>query len=263
MNRPAAYILDLDGVVYRGRTVIPGACKSIDRLRSSGSRVVFLTNNATRTRESIARRLEDMEIPCNAGDVISSAYAASVYISEQYGSSTIYPVGEQGLVEELELAGHTINRMNADYVVAGLDREFTYEKLTRALDLLISGAGFIATNNDAMLPTEHGFLPGAGSIVAAIQAASGVVPDVIGKPNKPIMDVLLREYGVRSEECVMVGDRLETDILAGIRAGMRTMLVLTGASGIADIKSSGIRPDTVLDSIADLELGFLSDSSIH
>ena len=253
MNRPTAYILDLDGVVYRGRTVIPGACESIERLRSSGPRVVFLTNNATRTREAIARRLVDMGILCNAGDVISSAYAASVYIKENYGSSTIYPVGEQGLVEELERAGHTINERDADYVVAGLDREFTYEKLARALDLLMNGAGFIATNNDTMLPTEHGFLPGAGSMVAAIQAASGVVPYVIGKPNKPIMDVLLKEYGLKSEECVMVGDRLETDILAGIKAGMRTVLVLTGASGKEDIESSGIRPDSVLDSIADLE----------
>ena len=253
MNRPTAYILDLDGVVYRGRTVIPGACESIERLRSSGPGVVFLTNNATRTREAIARRLVDMGILCNAGDVISSAYAASVYIKENYGSSTIYPVGEQGLVEELERAGHTINERDADYVVAGLDREFTYEKLARALDLLMNGAGFIATNNDTMLPTEHGFLPGAGSMVAAIQAASGVVPYVIGKPNKPIMDVLLKEYGLKSEECVMVGDRLETDILAGIKAGMRTVLVLTGASGKEDIESSGIRPDSVLDSIADLE----------
>ena len=253
MNRPAAYILDLDGVVYHGRTVIPGACKSIDRLRSSGSRVIFLTNNATRTREAIARRLVDMGIPCDAGDVISSAYATSVYIKEKYGSSTIYPIGEQGLIEELERAGHTINGLDADHVVAGLDREFTYGKLTRALELLMNGAGFIATNTDAMLPIEHGFLPGAGSMVAAIQAASGVVPDVVGKPNKPIMDVLLKEYGLKSEECVMVGDRLETDILAGIRAGMRTVLVLTGASGIEDIESSGIRPDTVLGSIADLE----------
>jgi HAD superfamily hydrolase (TIGR01457 family) len=253
MNRPAAYILDLDGVVYHGRVVIPGACESIDRLRSSGTRVLFLTNNATRTREDIASRLKDMGIPCSAGDVISSAYATSVYIKEKYGSSTIYPVGEQGLVEELKRAGHTINELDADHVVTGLDREFTYEKLTRALELLMNGAGFIATNTDAMLPTEHGFLPGAGSMVAAIQAASGVEPDVVGKPNKPIMDVLLKEYGLKSEECVMVGDRLETDILAGIRAGMHTVLVLTGASGIGDIGSSGIRPDTVLDSIADLE----------
>lgn len=253
MNRPAAYILDLDGVIYHGREVIPGACESIDRLRSSCSQVVFFTNNATRTREAIASRLVDMGIPCSAGDVISSAYAASVYIKEKYGSSTIYPVGEQGLVEELKRAGHTIGELDADHVVAGLDREFTYEKLTRALELLMNGAGFIATNTDAMLPTEHGFLPGAGSMVAAIQAASGVVPDVVGKPNKSIMDVLLKEYGLKSEECVMVGDRLETDILAGIRAGMHTVLVLTGASGIEDIESSGIRPDTVLDSIADLE----------
>lgn len=254
MDGPTAYILDLDGVVYHGKTVIPGAVESIGRLRDKGSRVIFLTNNATRTREAIAQRLEDMGISCSAGDVISSAYAASVYIKEQYGPSKIYPVGEQGLVDELERAGHLISGQNqkADFVVAGLDRQFTYEKLTQALDLLNNGAGFIATNTDAMLPTEHGFLPGAGSMVAAIEAASGKEPFVIGKPEQPIMDVLLREYGLDCNECTVVGDRLETDILAGERAGMQTVLVLTGASGIEDIESSGIKPDTILDSIADL-----------
>lgn len=253
MDRPAAYILDLDGVIYHGKRIIPGAGEAIHRLMEAGSRIIFLTNNATRSRESIAGKLKGMGIKCSAADVISSAYAASMYIKEQSGPSSIYPVGEQGLVEELRRAGHTIAEQNTDLVVVGLDREFTYKKLSIGLDNLRNGAGFIATNTDALLPTEHGFLPGAGSMVAALRAASGKEPMVIGKPHRPIMDILLKEYGLNSKDCVMVGDRLETDILAGIRTDIRTVLVLTGASSMEDIESSGIRPDIVLESIADLE----------
>ncbi|MCK4937035.1 MAG: HAD family hydrolase [Methanosarcinales archaeon] len=253
MPGPAAYIFDLDGVVYHGNSVIPDAAETIERLRAAGIRVVFLTNNATRTREAIAAKLEGMGIRCSAGDVISSAYATPLYIKQQYGTSSIFPIGEQGLVTELECAGHTIARQDVDFVVVGLDRQFTYDKLATGLDNIRNGARFIATNTDAMLPTENNFLPGAGSMVAALAAASGVEPEVVGKPNKPIMDVLLQEYGLKVWECTMVGDRLETDILAGINAGMHTVLVLTGASRIEDIEALEIRPETILDSIADIE----------
>jgi 4-nitrophenyl phosphatase len=252
MTDPATYILDLDGVVYLGKNIIPGAYEAINHLRDAGRRVIFLTNNSTRSRESVASRLESLGIGCNGSDVITSAYAASVYIKEQYGPSTVYCIGEPGLLEELEQEGHTIAEQDVDKVLVGLDKEFNYHKLKLGLDNLRAGAGFIATNTDALLPTESGFLPGAGSMVAALKAASGKDPIVIGKPNKPIMDVLLKEYGLKREECVMIGDRLETDILAGINAGMRTVLVLTGASGIKDIELSGIQPDTILDSLVDL-----------
>ena len=252
MTDPATYILDLDGVVFLGKNIIPGADEGIDRIRDAGSRVIFLTNNSTRSREAVASKLESMGIGCMASDVITSAYAASVYIKEQYGPSTIYCIGEPGLLEELEQEGHTIAEQNVDQVLVGLDKSFTYHKLKLGLDNLRAGSGFIATNTDALLPTESGFLPGAGSMVAALKAASGKDPIVIGKPNKPIIDVLLNEYGLKNGECVMIGDRLETDILAGINAGMRTVLVLTGSSGIEDIEISGIRPDTILDSIVDL-----------
>lgn len=253
MAGPAAYILDLDGVVYHGKSVIPGAAETIERLRAVGSRVVFLTNNATRTREDIAGKLKGMGIRCSAGDVISSAYATPLYIRQQYGPSTIFPIGEQGLVTELERAGHTIAGQDVDFVVVGLDRQFTYDKLAVGLANLRNGARFIATNTDAMLPTEDDFLPGAGSMVAALAVASGMVPEVVGKPNRPIMDVLLQEYGLKAGECIIVGDRLETDILGGKNAGMHTVLVLTGASSVEDVEALGIRPDTILDSIADIE----------
>ena len=253
MPGPDAYIFDLDGVVYHGNSVIPGAAETIERLRAAGSRVVFLTNNATRTREAIADKLEGMGIRCSAGDVISSAYATPLYIMQHYGASSIFPIGEPGLVTELERAGHTISGQDVDFVVVGLDREFTYDKLAAGLANLRNGARFIATNTDAMLPTEDDFLPGAGSMVAALATASGMVPEVVGKPNRAIMDVLLQEYGLKAGECTMVGDRLETDILAGKNAGMATVLVLTGASSVGDIETSGIRPDAILDSIADIE----------
>jgi len=254
MPGPDAYILDLDGVVYHGKSVIPGAAKTIERLRASGSRVVFLTNNATRTREAIAAKLEGMGIRCSAEDIISSAYATSLHIRQQYGPSTIFPIGEQGLVIELERAGHTIAGQDVDFVVVGLDLEFTYDKLAAGLAHLRNGARFIATNTDAMLPTEDDFLPGAGSMVAALAAASGMVPEVVGKPNRPVMDVLLQEYVLEAGDCIMVGDRLETDILGGKNAGMHTVLVLTGASSVEDVETSGIRPDIILDSIADIDL---------
>ncbi len=253
MPGPDAYIFDLDGVVYHGNSVIPGAAETIERLRAAGSRVVFLTNNATRAREAIADKLEGMGIRCSAGDVISSAYATPLFIRQQYGTSSIFPIGEQGLVTELERAGHTIAGQDVDFVVVGLDREFTYDKLAAGLANLRNGARFIATNTDAMLPNEDDFLPGAGSMVAALATASGMVPEVVGKPNRPIMDVLLAEYGLKAGECTMVGDRLETDILAGKNAGMATVLVLTGASSVGYIETSGIRPDAILDSIADIE----------
>jgi 4-nitrophenyl phosphatase len=251
MDKPTAYIFDLDGVVYHGNKIIPGAVESIDNLRAAGNRVIFLTNNATRTRKSIALKLGDMGVQCSADDIISSAYATAIYIRDLYGCSTIYPISEKGLTEELEQVGHTIAEQDVGFVVVGLDRWFTYHKLVIGFDNLRKKAGFIATNTDSILPTEYGFLPGAGSMVAALQAASGIEPIVIGKPNGPIMDVLLNKYGLKGKDCVMVGDRLETDILAGIRAGMQTVLVLTGASRIEDIESSGIRPDMILNSIAD------------
>lgn len=252
MERPAAYILDLDGVVYHGKTLIPGADDAINRIRDTGSRVIFLTNNATRSRESTAAKLKSMGIQCSAGDVISSAFAAAEHIKACYGCCKIYPIGEEGLVEELVRAGHTMADRDVDIVVVGLDRQFTYHKLKTGLDNLMNGSGFIATNTDAILPTENGFLPGAGSMVAALKAASGIEPVVIGKPHSPIMDILLKEYGLKSHECVMIGDRLETDIQAGIRACMKTVLVLTGASDVKDIELSGIKPDAILESIADI-----------
>jgi len=252
---PSAYIFDLDGVVYRGDTLINGALETISYLQKTGHRVIFLTNNATSTRCNVAKKLVGLGILCSENDVINSAYGTAVYILNTYGKSVIYPIGEQGLLDELLGQGHTIvDDTNAEIVVAGLDRKFTYEKLAKGLANITNGAIFIATNTDALLPTEDGFLPGAGSIVSSVATASGIEPVVVGKPHKLIMDIVLWHLKIAAHECVMVGDRLDTDILGGVNAGMRTMLVLTGVETPESIKKSTISADIVTDSIADIIL---------
>ena len=259
-----AYILDLDGVVYRGSEVIAGAPDAVNRLRKS-ARVVFLTNNSTQRRDAVSARLNASGIRCRAGDVITAGYAAAVYIRKRYGAQKIYPIGEAGLIHELKAEGHEIDPgrvegsgedmdedVVADFVVVGLDRDFTYEKLRIGLQNIFAGAGLIATNTDPVLPVEHGFLPGAGAIVRALETASGRSAFVIGKPNPPMMDAVIDHLGLPAHECTLVGDRLDTDILAGSRYGMKTVLVLSGVETEESVRQSKIKPDAVIGSIAEM-----------
>ena len=245
-----AYILDLDGVIYRGSNLIDGAVDAVNRLQDR-AKVLFLTNNSTRGRASVAARLEAAGIRCEVGDVITAGYAAAVYIRKRYGACTVYPIGEAGLIEELKAEGHVISE-DARFVVVGLDRDFSYEKLRIGLQNITNGAKFIATNTDPVLPTEDGFVPGAGAIVRALETASGKLPLVIGKPNQPIMDIVIDHLGLDVSKCTVVGDRLDTDILAGTRCGMRTVLVLSGVETRGSLERSDIEPDLVIGSIKEL-----------
>lgn len=255
-----AYILDLDGVIFRGSEVIAGAPDAVNRLLES-ARVVFLTNNSTQSRDAVSARLNASGIRCRESDVITAGYAAAVYIRKRYGAQKIYPIGEAGLVHELKAEGHEIDESGdegrdedavADFVVVGLDRDFTYEKLRIGLCNILNGAGFIATNADPLLPVEHGFLPGAGAIVRALETASGQSAFVIGKPNPPMMDAVIDHLGLPAHECTLVGDRLDTDILAGSRYGMKTVLVLSGVETAESVRQSRIKPDAVIGSIAEM-----------
>ncbi|MEA1906378.1 MAG: HAD-IIA family hydrolase [Euryarchaeota archaeon] len=245
-----AYILDLDGVIYRGSNPINGAVDAVNRLQDH-AKVLFLTNNSTRSRSVVAARLEAAGIRCGAGDVITAGYAAAVYIRKRYGASTVYPIGEAGLTEELKVQGHVISE-NARFVVVGLDRDFNYEKMRIGLQNITNDAIFIATNTDPVLPTEDGFVPGAGAIVSALETASGKSPVVTGKPELPIMDIVLDHLGLDAGECTVVGDRLDTDILAGTRCGMRTVLVLSGVETRDSLERSDIEPDLVIGSVKEL-----------
>ncbi|NOQ32946.1 MAG: HAD-IIA family hydrolase [Methanosarcinales archaeon] len=260
-----AYILDLDGVIFRGSDVIAGAPDAVNQLLDS-ARVVFLTNNSTQSRAAVSARLNASGIRCRESDVITAGYAAAVYIRKRYGTQKIYPIGEAGLIHELEAEGHEIDPGGdggmgadrgedavADFVVVGLDMDFTYEKLRIGLQNILAGAGLIATNTDPLLPVEHGFLPGAGAIVRALETASGRSAFVIGKPNPPMMDAVIDHLGLPAHECTLVGDRLETDILAGSRYGMKTVLVLSGVETAESVRQSRIKPDAVIGSIAEMQ----------
>jgi len=227
-----AILFDLDGVLYRGKKPLPGAEEAVKLARSRGYRVFFLTNNSTRTRAQYVERLRSMGIECDESDVITSGYATAEYLkSVAPNGARLFVIGEEGLKVELRLAGFLISDEEpVDFVVVGLDRKFNYEKLLRAQQAILKGAEFIATNPDSTYPTEEGLIPGAGSIVAAVERASGRKPTLIGKPQPFMLELALRLSGARREECVVVGDRLDTDILAGNRAGMVTILVLTGVT---------------------------------
>ena len=271
-----AYILDLDGVIFRGSEVIAGAPDAVNRLLDR-ARVVFLTNNSTQSRGAVSARLNASGIRCTESDVITAGYAAAVYIRKQYGAQKIYAIGEAGLIHELKAEGHEIypgrdgswvedsgdgggggsgegwgEDAVADFVVVGLDRDFTYEKLRIGLCNILAGAGLIATNTDPLLPVEHGFLPGAGAIVRALETASGRSAFVIGKPNPPMMDAVIDHLRLPAHECTLVGDRLDTDILAGSRYGMKTVLVLSGVDTEESVRQSRIEPDAVIGSIAEV-----------
>lgn len=242
------YVLDLDGVVYLGNEPVPGVSDSIKRVQDKGSKVFFLTNNSTRTRDAYVKTLSGFGIDTDKDHVVTSAYAAAVYIREEFGKTRVYPVGEEGLVRELESEGHRICQEACAVVVAGLDRRFTYEKMALAQKLILEGADFIATNLDKTLITEGEPLPGGGAVVKGIEVASGKKPVVVGKPSPIIGRILLAKAGFKPKDILMVGDRLATDIAFGKAVGMKTALVLSGDDSREDIKDSYIKPDYILES---------------
>jgi HAD superfamily hydrolase (TIGR01457 family) len=250
-----AVLLDMDGTVFRGRTAIKGAAKALDRLRGSGVKIFFLTNSSTRTRKSNMEKLNAIGLHASEGEVFGSAYLVADYIATKYPGRKVFCISEGGMQEELAGKGvKVVQDDSADIIAVGLDRTLNYEKLAIAFKAISRGALFIASNEDISFPVEDGFLPGAGAMVAAVERSTGKKPVVLGKPNRYGVELLLRENGLKKSEALMVGDRIETDILTGKHAGVRSVLVLTGASKKADIKRlrERERPDFVIESVAKL-----------
>lgn len=236
MERPQGFIVDLDGTLYRGKEALPFARGFLEAVKTSGAPFLLMTNNATRTPEEVAAHLNGIGIPAAPRDVFTAAQAAAAYLAEQGGGRgrRVFCIGERGLIAALEQAGHTLCEEGADYVVQGLDRSFDYGKLTKAMSLIRGGAVFVQTNPDKRLPVEGGFIPGAGSIGAAVAVAAGVEPVIVGKPSPIIMKYALERIGLPPSRVWMVGDNVQTDIAAGQAAGCRTALVLTGVSSKAE-----------------------------
>ena len=255
-----AVILDLDGVIYRGRTPVPGAAETTRWLGSNGYQTYYFTNNSTRSRDSYVEMLAGFGITSDPDHVVTSASLTAQYFQDNgLLPATALVVGEGGLAEELRRAGVRVVRTRGQreigYVVVGMDRKFTYRKLHEAQQAVLAGAKLIATNRDATYPVEEGnVIPGGGSIVAAVATACEREPLLIGKPSPKAGELIVRHAGVRPNEALIVGDRLETDILTGRRAGLRTCLVLTGISTKEEAEAAPeeMRPDFIIESIAGL-----------
>lgn len=245
-----AFIFDMDGVLYRGKQALPGVNEIIAALEARGLPYLLATNNSTATPADYVRRMAGYGVTVTESHLQTSATATRDYLKRELpDGAVLLPIGAAALTEQLQ-AGTTFKitddpAEDVAAVVVGLDQGFTYERMTRAMKAIRNGARFIATNADATLPVEDGVLPGAGTMIAAIATASGRQPTVIGKPETLMMTSAVAQLGTSASKTVMIGDRLDTDILAAARAGLTTALVLTGVTTRNDLAGSDIVPDYV------------------
>lgn len=247
-----AYIFDLDGTIYLGDQLLPGAAETIAALRAAGKRTIFLSNNPTKTRAQYAAKLSAMGIATPIDDIVNSSFVMAAWLLREAPGATLFVVGEEPLKHDLAAAGFQFSEQAGaiEIVVASFDRTFAYHKLQVAFDAIRKGARLVATNPDRFCPTPAGGEPDAAAIIAAIEACTGVRCDpIVGKPS-PIMVALIMDLlKLPAARCIMVGDRLETDMQMGIDAGMATCLVLTGDANRERLAASGLAPTLVLERI--------------
>ncbi|MGI6380213.1 MAG: HAD-IIA family hydrolase [Anaerolineae bacterium] len=253
LARVHALLIDLDGVLYRGQAPLPGASELFDFLRERDIDYLLVTNNSTLTREAFVERLAGFDIQVTPDEIMTSAVATAAYLRTLAPEGTkVNVVGESGLVHELERFGFVMAGRDAEYVVAGWDKTVTYEKLRVATLAVRDGATFVGTNPDKTYPMENDIIPGAGSILAALVAATDVEPIIVGKPEPIIIQRCLDLTGSAPAETAILGDRLDTDILGGQRAGIGTILVLTGISTRDEAEVWTPRPGLVVSDLTDL-----------
>lgn len=247
------YLIDLDGVVYRGEALLPGAREFMAWLDANQKKYLFLTNNSFASELQVVAKLQRLGIQASANHVLGAGQAAVQYIAHRFPNSTVYVIGEQPLIDmvyehKLKVAGPTSDKI--DVVLVGLDRRFDYQKLTTAVLAIRAGAAFIAINRDALLPIAGGLTAGCGTMVAAIEAGSEVKPEVIGKPQPTLVQEAMRSLNSTPDETVMIGDNLAIDILAGQAAGTHTLLVLSGKDTQESLQRSSIKPEHVYADLA-------------
>jgi len=242
-------ILDLDGTLIKGMEMIEGAADAVSQLRDNGIETVFLTNSAVRSRADMVTVLHDAGIEASIRDVYSGAYLMARYLQDHYEGKPVYMIGEKGFKTELDSLSIKQDD-HAEIVVIGLDHDFTYEKLANAHLILRHGGILLGSNRDNTYPIEDGDMPGAGSLLSALETCSEKKATVVGKPESLALDIILKEHRTEKDEVIIVGDRIETDILFAKNCGVKSALVLSGISKKEDIKE--IKPDFVLDSIVNL-----------
>jgi len=246
------WLTDMDGVLVHEEHPIPGAAEFVERLKASGRRFLVLTNNSIFTPRDLRARLLGSGIDVPEEAIWTSALATAQFLADQRPGGTAYALGESGLTTALHDVGYIMTERDPDYVVLGETRTYSFESITKAVRLIEAGARFIATNPDPSGPSVHGTLPATGSVAALISTATGRQPYYIGKPNPLMMRSALNRLEAHSETTVMIGDRMDTDIISGLEAGLRTILVTTGSTRPEQIETFPYRPTRVVDSVADL-----------
>lgn len=252
MDQRRGFLIDMDGVIYRGSELIPGADRFIAELREREVPFLFLTNNSQRTRRDVAMRLRRMGINVEERHIFTCAMATARFLAQQKPNGTAYVIGEGGLLQALHHNGYAIVDHAPDYVVVGEGRAFNFEMIETAVRMILAGAKLIATNPDPNCPTQAGLRPGCGAIVAMLETATGYKAFSVGKPSPVMMRMARNELGLGTAETVMIGDTMETDILGGVQMGYHTALVLSGGTQVDDLSKFAFLPDVVLNSIADL-----------
>ena len=247
-----SWLTDMDGVLVHEGQPVPGAPEFVGRLRTSGKPFLVLTNNSIYTARDLHARLARMGIDVPEAAIWTSALATAQFLDDQRPGGTAYVIGEAGLTTALHAVGYILSNQEPDYVVLGETRTYSFEAITTAIRLINSGARFIATNPDPTGPSSEGALPACGSVAALISKATGVEPYFVGKPNPMMMRSALNTIEAHSETTAMIGDRMDTDVLCGLEAGLQTILVLTGISGRDDVDRFPYRPSRVVESVADL-----------
>jgi len=250
-----SWLMDMDGVLVREQDAIPGANEFLTRLRELGLPFLVLTNNSIYTQRDLAARLKRTGLDVPEDAIWTSALATAQFLEDQRPDGSAFVIGESGLTTALHSHGYTMTERDPDYVVLGETRTYSFERITQAIRLIASGARFIATNPDNVGPTPDGPLPATGSVAALISRATGVDPYYVGKPNPLMMRSALNAIQAHSETTAMIGDRMDTDIVAGLEAGLETILVLSGVTTPGEAERYSYRPSKIVDSVADLVEG--------
>ncbi|HVS36725.1 MAG TPA: TIGR01457 family HAD-type hydrolase [Gemmataceae bacterium] len=245
------YLIDMDGVLYRGSELIPGADEFIQQLRRRDIPFLFLTNNSQRTRRDVAAKLARMGVEVEEEHVFTCAMATARFLAQQKQDGTAYVIGEGGLLTALHQNGYAVVDHEPDYVVVGEGRTFNLEMVEAAVRMIVGGAKLIATNLDPSCPTQNGLRPGCGAMTAMLETATGVRAFSVGKPSPVMMRAARKELGLTTEQTTMIGDTMETDILGGVQLGCHTVLVLSGGTRREDLDRYAYRPELVVDSLAD------------
>jgi len=252
LRNKKAFICDMDGVIYHGNRLLPGVKQFVQWLKDEKKQFLFLTNASERSLPELQQKLERLGIQVDASHFYTSALATASFLSVHKPGGTAYVIGEAGLINALYEAGYTMNDINPDYVVVGETRSYSFEKIEKAINMVVAGAKLVGTNPDLTDPVERGLAPATGALIAPIELATGRKAYFVGKPNPMMMRHALRRLNRRREDTAIIGDRMDTDIIAGINSDIDTVLVLSGVTSRENLKTFAYHPKYIIDGVGDI-----------